>query len=162
MENIETKNPAPRWYKVALALWGPVSLAGGGLVAYYILDLPPSSTVWLGTVANLAQVILLGLLITQGLQYYTVKQLLKRFLLVFLVIAVIPLVLTFVSTEGEMPLGVLTLIILLAITIPQIIFTLLYSLARKLFRSSVYKGLALAVVVHVGFCFFILQFLANN
>ncbi len=149
MENIETKSPAPLWYKIVLGLWGPFSLIGGGVVAYYIIEEPPDMTMLIGSIANAIQVILLGLLLNYGLKYYSAKQLAKRFLVAFLLIAVIPIIFIVIDTGGEMSPGVLALIALLAISIPQIIYAGLFSLARKIFKSFPYVAFPISVVIHV-------------
>jgi hypothetical protein len=149
MENFEIKNPAPLWYKIVLGFWGPFSLIGGGAVAYYMLQESASKTMFIGSVANAIQVVLLGLLLSQGLKYFSAKQLAKRFLMAFLLIAIIPIIFIVIDTGGEMSPGVLALITLVGISIPQIIYTGLYGLARKIFKSFPYVALTLSVIVHV-------------
>lgn len=165
MENfdkINTTGSVSRWYKIALGAWVPLSLVGGGAVAFYMIDQPPTMTGIIGAGANAIQVILLGLLLNYGLQYYTAKQLTKRFLLAFLVIIIIPIILSVVSREGEMPLGVLAFVALLAVSVPQLIYIGLYSLARKIFRSSPSLALVVSALVHTGLSFLLLQFLFNS
>ncbi len=147
MENIETKTSAPLWYKIVLGLWGPLSLVGGGLVAFRILDASPSKTVLIGIIANAVQVVLLGLLLNQGLKYYSTKQLFKRFLVTFLLIAIIPIILIVIDSGGEVSVGVLALIALLAVSIPQILYAGLYGLSRKIVSSS-YIALVISIVIH--------------
>lgn len=149
MENFETKSPAPLWYKIIIGLWGPFSLIGGGAVAFYIIQESPSKTMLIGSIANAVQVVLLGLLLNQGLKYYSAKQLAKKFLLVFLLLAIIPIILVIINSGGEVSLGMLMFIVLLAISIPQIIYTGLYGLSRKIFKSSSYTALVVSAVVHV-------------
>ena len=161
MDNYEIKNPAPLWYKIVLGLWAPVSLVGGGLVAFRILDSSPSQTALIGVVANLVQVVLLGLLLNEGLKFYSAKQLFKRFLVAFLLMAIIPVIFMVVDTGGEVSPGVLALIALLAVSIPQIIYVGFYSLARKIFKSLPYIALAISVVIQTFIFFLFIQFLGN-
>ncbi len=149
MENFEIKNPAPLWYKIVIGLWAPLSLVGGGAIAFHVLEQPPSKTLVIVSIANILQVILLGLVLNQGLKYYSGKQLVKRFMAAFLLIAIIPIIFMVIDTGGEMSVGVLALIALLAISIPQIIYGGLYGLVRKIFKSSPYVALPISCVVHV-------------
>jgi hypothetical protein len=162
MENSEIKNSAPRWYKIVLGLWGPFSLLGGGAAAYYILEESASRTIIIASVANGVQIILLGLLLNQGLKYYSAKQLAKRFLIAFFLIAIIPIVFMLVDRGGEMSPGVLMLIILLAISLPQIIYTGLYGLVRKIFKSFPYVAFPISVLTHIILFGLIFGFLFQN
>lgn len=148
MENLEIKNPAPLWYKIVLGLWAPFSLVGGSAVAYHVLEQPPNKTLLIVSISSAVQVILLGLLLNQGLKYYSAKQLAKRFFLALLLIAIVPIIFMVIDTGGEMSPGVLALIALLAISIPQIIYAGLYGLVRKIFKSSPYVAFPISVVIH--------------
>lgn len=162
MENIEIKNPAPLWYKIVLGLWGPLSLVGGGLLAFYILDAAPSKSLMIAVIANTVQVILLGLILNHGLKYYSAKQLAKRFLVAFLLMAIIPIIFMVIGSGGEMSPGVLALLALVAVSIPQIIYAGLYGLARKIFRSYPYVALAVSVIAHIVIFSFSFGFLFKN
>ncbi len=160
MENFEIKNFVPRWYKVILSLWAPLSLLAGGVVAYYIVDRPPSMTVLISSVANAIQVILLGMLITYGLRYCTARQLAKRLVIPFFFIIVALIVLLVIGTEGEVPIGALALMALVTISIPQLIYAGLYGVARKILKSS-YSVLVVSALAHIILFSFLFQFLGE-
>ena len=164
MEHIEQNNgsmlvkpKAPWWYKVMFVLWGPVSLVAGFFAAAGMID--PSRMLPIAVVVDIVQTTLLGLSVQKGRQYFSAKQLFLRFLLVFLFLAVVPIMFIVFDTPGEITLGVLMLVVFLAFTVAQVSFVLLYALARKIFRFSPYKVLAGCVVLHVVVMAFLLDYL---
>lgn len=164
MEHIEQNNSgmvlkpkAPWWYTVIFVLWGPISLVAGFFAAAGMID--PSRTLPIAIIVDVLQTILLGLSVQKGRQYFSTKQLFVRFLLVFLFLAVVPIVLIMIDTPGEITLGALMLVVFLAFTVAQVSFLLLYALARRLVRFSPYKVLAGCVVLHAIIMIFLLDYL---
>ncbi len=153
-----TNGQAPRWYKMVVGLWGLISLFGGGLVAFYILQAAPNKTLVIGALGNLAQVILLGLLINKGLRYFPGRQLIKKFLLAFVLAVIVPIIFIFIDTGGEMPFGVLMFMVLVITTLPQFIFSVLYGLVRKFMSARPYLALAVSTIIHVLLFALVLNF----
>lgn len=152
MENIVNNNgvvakpPAPWWYKVLVVLWGPICLVGGTAAAIGMME--PPRMIPVGIFADAIQVVLLGFLINKGLKHFSVKRLLFWFLFAFLLMLVVPIIFIMIDTPGEITVGAIMFMVFLFTTVAQIIFAVLYGLARKILKSASYKILIACTIIH--------------
>jgi hypothetical protein len=167
MENFEksdtvsiVQKKVPGWYKAALVLWGPLALAGGLAAAFSAIAYP--HTISIEVMIDTVQVVVLSLLINTGSKYFTAKQLIKIFSLIFLLMAIIPLIFIITDTGGEISLGAIMLIVFVMTAVPQVAYAIFYGVARKIFPLSPYKTLVGSVVIHVGIFILLLGYLLES